>query len=159
MDYGFWGRSPSSQVPVGLWWMQGALLFRRMVSWCYTFDKLCSPLPIKTKKRPGGQREQGHGVVLHDKGEGYQQSITFWMSHVQLGSLYLTSMNQLSMQFKAYPYRLQELILRILMMCEASMSVWCRWPLWLWWKTLCWQQIYIVLFNLLFFDKMHLRAK
>ena len=57
--------------------MQGALLFRRMVSWCYTFDKLCSPLPIKTKKRPGGQREQGHGVVLHDKGEGYQQPKAF----------------------------------------------------------------------------------
>ena len=25
----------------------------------------------------GGQQEQGHGVVLHDPGEGYQEPTTF----------------------------------------------------------------------------------
>ena len=25
---------------------------------------------------PGGQHDQGHGVVLHDQGEGYQPPIT-----------------------------------------------------------------------------------
>ena len=25
---------------------------------------------------PGGQQDQGHGVVLHDQGEGYQPPIT-----------------------------------------------------------------------------------
>ena len=32
-----------------------------------------SPLPNKPKKLPGGQQDQGHEVVLHDQGEGYQQ--------------------------------------------------------------------------------------
>ena len=34
------------------------------------------PFP-QPKKLPGGQQEQGHGVVLHDQGEGYQQTKTF----------------------------------------------------------------------------------
>ena len=35
------------------------------------------PIPIQPKKLPGGQQDQGHGVVLHDQGEGYQQPKTF----------------------------------------------------------------------------------
>ena len=30
---------------------------------------------FKGKKVPGGQRDQGHGVVLHDQGEGNQPTI------------------------------------------------------------------------------------
>ena len=33
---------------------------------------------------PGGQQDQGHGVVLHDQGEGYQQPITFRSGSRQL---------------------------------------------------------------------------
>ena len=33
-----------------------------------------SPLPTRPKKLPDGQGDQGYGVVLHDQGEGYQQT-------------------------------------------------------------------------------------
>ena len=29
------------------------------------------------KNRPGGQQDQGHGVVLHDQEEGYQSTLNF----------------------------------------------------------------------------------
>ena len=35
------------------------------------------PLTHQAKKT-GGQQGQGHEVVLHDQGEGYQQPKTFW---------------------------------------------------------------------------------
>ena len=35
------------------------------------------PYPPSQKKIPGGQQGQGHEVVLHDQGEGYQQPKTF----------------------------------------------------------------------------------
>ena len=35
------------------------------------------PPPNKPKKLPGGQQDQGHELVLHDQGEGYQQPKTF----------------------------------------------------------------------------------
>ena len=35
------------------------------------------PLTHQAKKIPGGQQGQGHEVVLHDQGEGYQQPKTF----------------------------------------------------------------------------------
>ena len=34
------------------------------------------PYPSKSSVGPGGQRDQEHGVVLHDQEEGYQQPIT-----------------------------------------------------------------------------------
>ena len=37
-------------------------------------DPLDQPSP---KNWPGGQQEQGHGVVLHDPREGYQEPTTF----------------------------------------------------------------------------------
>ena len=43
---------------------------------------LITPLPIQVVSwtrwsvGPGGQRDQGHGIVLHDQGEEYQQPIT-----------------------------------------------------------------------------------
>ena len=44
-------------------------------------DPLYSTSP---KDGPGGQREQGHGLVLHDPGEGYQQPTTFrnWSTQI-----------------------------------------------------------------------------
>ena len=33
--------------------------------------------PSSQPNWPGGQRDQGHGKVLYDQGEGYQQPITF----------------------------------------------------------------------------------
>ena len=34
------------------------------------------PYPSRWSGGPGGQRDQGHGVVLHVQGEGYQPPIT-----------------------------------------------------------------------------------
>ena len=34
------------------------------------------PYPSSSSVGPGGQRDQGHGVVLHDQEEGYQPPIT-----------------------------------------------------------------------------------
>ena len=34
------------------------------------------PYPSSWSVGPGGQRDQGHGVVLHVQGEGYQPPIT-----------------------------------------------------------------------------------
>ena len=31
----------------------------------------------KNDQVPGGQQEQGHGIFLHDPGEGYQEPTTF----------------------------------------------------------------------------------
>ena len=44
-------------------------------------DPLDSP---SQKNWPGGQQGQGHEVVLHDQGEGYQQPITFWSGSSQV---------------------------------------------------------------------------
>ena len=35
------------------------------------------PYPSRSPVGPGGQRDQEHGVVLHDKEEGYQPPKTF----------------------------------------------------------------------------------
>ena len=35
------------------------------------------PYPSRWSVGPGGQQDQGHGVVLHVQGEGYQPPITF----------------------------------------------------------------------------------
>ena len=35
------------------------------------------PNPSRSSVGPGGQRDQEHGVVLHDQEEGYQLPITF----------------------------------------------------------------------------------
>ena len=35
------------------------------------------PYPSRSSVGPGGQRDQEHGVVLHDQEEGYQPPITF----------------------------------------------------------------------------------
>ena len=44
-------------------------------------------LPSQQKKLPGGQQDQGHEVVLHDQGEGYQlpKTIRIGNSKVTLG--------------------------------------------------------------------------
>ena len=34
------------------------------------------PNPSRWTGGPGGQQDQGHGIVLHDQGEEYQQPIT-----------------------------------------------------------------------------------
>ena len=46
-----------------------------------------SPYPSRSSVAPGGQRDQGHGVVLHVHGEGYQAPITsrIWISQVLQG--------------------------------------------------------------------------
>ncbi len=33
--------------------------------------------PSSQQNLPGGQRDQGHWVLLHDQEEGYQQPLTF----------------------------------------------------------------------------------
>ena len=35
------------------------------------------PYPSRWSGGPGGQRDQGHGVVLHVQGEVYQSTLTF----------------------------------------------------------------------------------
>ena len=35
------------------------------------------PYPSRSSVGPGGQRDQEHGVVLHDQEEGYQSPINF----------------------------------------------------------------------------------
>ena len=66
--------------------------------------KECSSNKVLIVKKdwPGGQQEQGHGVVLHDSVEGYQEPTTYRSGISQwdvpspdslLGSLYLTSLN------------------------------------------------------------------
>ena len=35
------------------------------------------PHPTSQNKLPGGQQDQGHEVVHHDRGEGYQQPKSF----------------------------------------------------------------------------------
>ena len=35
------------------------------------------PHPTSQKKLPDGQQEQGHEIVHHDQGKGYQQSKSF----------------------------------------------------------------------------------
>ena len=40
--------------------------------------------PFSQPNWPGGQQDQGHGHVLHDQGEGYQQPITFRSGSRQL---------------------------------------------------------------------------
>ena len=45
------------------------------------------PYPSRWSGGPGGQRDQGHGVVLHVQGEGYQPPITsrIWINQVPQG--------------------------------------------------------------------------
>ena len=45
------------------------------------------PYPSRWSGGPGGQRDQGHGVVLHVHGEGYKTPITsrIWISQVPQG--------------------------------------------------------------------------
>ena len=37
------------------------------------------------ENQQGGQREQGHGLVLHDQGEGYQESKMNILSPTSVG--------------------------------------------------------------------------
>ena len=40
--------------------------------------------PSSQKNWPGGQRDQGHGVVLHVQEEGYQEPTTFRIGSSQV---------------------------------------------------------------------------
>ena len=56
--------SPLIPIPIGT----GA---DNKISWATT------PLPPQPKKLPGGQQDQGPGVVLHFQGEVNQSTLTF----------------------------------------------------------------------------------
>ena len=61
-----------------------------MITFLFLQWEIDDPLyPSSLKDCPGGQQEQGHGVVLHDPGEGYQKPPTFrsWNSQVVFGVL------------------------------------------------------------------------
>ena len=49
-----------------------------------THDSWVRTATFKAKNWPGGQQEEGHMVVLHDPGKGYQQPKAFGniISHV-----------------------------------------------------------------------------
>ena len=46
--------------------------------------KSTNSMYVLPKKLPGGQQGQGHGIVLHDQGEDYQQpkSLGSWVNLV-----------------------------------------------------------------------------